>query len=73
MYLKEYGIFFVAGILFCMPLGKRMNYLIAEKKAGKVPVAVMNVLYPAVMLLMFWICVTYLIKGSYNPFIYFNF
>lgn len=70
MYLREYGIFFLLGAVFCVPIGKRFNYLIVNKK---VRTAVADVLYPVLMMGIFLICVTYLVKGSYNPFIYFNF
>ncbi|MBP3487862.1 MAG: MBOAT family protein [Roseburia sp.] len=70
MYLREYGIFFLLGAVFCVPIGKRCNYLIVN---GKVRTAVIDVIYPVLMMGIFLICVTYLVKGSYNPFIYFNF
>ena len=70
MYLKEYGIFFLAGAIFCVPIGRRVNYMIVN---GKISHRLTDVLYPVLMMGMFLICITYLIKGSYNPFIYFNF
>lgn len=70
MYLKEYGIFFVIGAFFCVPIGKRVNYLIVKEKMGT---DIIDILYPILMMGIFLICVTYLVKGSYNPFIYFNF
>jgi|GEM_PF-5436434 len=36
-------------------------------------VRVMSILYPVGMVLLFIICVAYMVKGSYNPFIYFQF
>ena len=73
MYLKEYGVFFVAAVIFSIPVGKRCNKLIVEKKLGGGVTAVINVIYPVLMLGIFLVGVTYLVKGSYNPFIYFNF
>lgn len=70
MFLKEYGIFFLAGAVFCVPIGKRMNYLIVNDKVSH---KLMDALYPVLQIAVFLICVTYLVKGSYNPFIYFNF
>lgn len=70
MYLKEYGIFFLAGAIFCVPIGRRVNYMIVN---GKISHRLTDVLYPVLMMGIFLICITYLIKGSYNPFIYFNF
>lgn len=41
---------------------------------GEAPlVKVVTLVYPAAMILLFLICTTYLVKGSYNPFIYFQF
>lgn len=70
MFLKEYGIFFVAAIIFSIPIGKRCNKLIVEKKVAAIG---FDMIYPVLMLGIFLIGVTYLVKGSYNPFIYFNF
>lgn len=70
MFLKEYGFFFLAGIIFCIPMGRRMNYLIVK---DKVPHRIMDFFYPILLMGVFLLCITYLIKGSYNPFIYFNF
>lgn len=36
-------------------------------------VRLISLLYPIGMILLFLVCLTYLIKGSYNPFIYFQF
>lgn len=70
MFLKEYGIFFVAAIIFSIPIGKRCNKLIVEKKVAAIG---FDMIYPVLMIGIFLIGVTYLVKGSYNPFIYFNF
>lgn len=72
MFLKEYGVFFIAGILFSMPIVKEMEELIVKQK---IPIIgkICNILYPIVLLTLFIVSVTYLVKGSYNPFIYFNF
>lgn len=70
MFLKEYGVFFIAAIIFSIPIGKRYNKMIVEKKISAV---VVDVVYPILILGVFLIGVTYLVKGSYNPFIYFNF
>lgn len=72
MYLKEYAVFFIAGIVLCCPVGRRMNRLFYDKKAP-VAHAISSVLYPIGLSAMFLLCISYLVKGSYNPFIYFNF
>lgn len=91
MFLKEYGIFLLAGILFSLPVAPLINQIlvhgirvrqIVEKKPPynthaafeKVPLSgLVSVIYPVVMIGLFIICITYLVKGSYNPFIYFQF
>lgn len=70
--LRDYAVFFLFGGLFCTPIARRCNVLLAEKQMGKLGKC-MNILYPAVMLGLFMLCTTYLVRGGYNPFIYFNF
>lgn len=72
MFLKEYGIFFAAGILFSTPIARRCDKMITE---NRMPVSgrIINAAYPVVLLLLFSIGVIYLVRGGYNPFIYFNF
>lgn len=72
MFVREYGIFFAAAVVFSIPIAPRMNRLLAEKK---IPVLgkCMEWCYPVAMSILFIVSVTYMIKGSYNPFIYFNF
>ena len=72
MFVREYGVFFIAGIIFSTPIAKRINKLNVDEKMpfiGKV----MDLFYPIVIIGLFIICLTYLVIGSYNPFIYFNF
>ena len=72
MYLKEYGVFFIAGIIFATPIAKRINKMNVERK---MPVIgnIITLLYPIVIIGLFLISMTYLVAGSYNPFIYFYF
>ena len=72
MFIKEYFIFIVAGLLLCTPVAKRFNKLCVEgrmKTLNKLAVAV----YPIVLMILLFISLSYLVIGSYNPFIYFNF
>lgn len=75
MYVREYGIFFVIGAFLCVPVGRRCNYLMLNDimLKGKISRALVNVFYPAMMMGVFLLCITYLVKGGYHPFIYFNF
>lgn len=71
MFIKENFVFFIAAIIFSMPITKRANLFLAEGKNKFVKT--FNIAYPFVMMALFMICVCYLVKGTYNPFIYFNF
>jgi alginate O-acetyltransferase complex protein AlgI len=44
-----------------------------KSKTGPALTGVKSVVYPAAMLTLFFIAMSYIVKGSYNPFIYFNF
>jgi alginate O-acetyltransferase complex protein AlgI len=72
MFLREYWVFFVAAIVFSTPVIKNF----AEKMRGE-RTGIVGGLYAAVQpvtyIALFVVCLTYLAKGSYNPFIYFNF
>ncbi|MGL5259913.1 MAG: MBOAT family O-acyltransferase [Lachnospiraceae bacterium] len=70
--LKDYGIYFILGIVFSTPIANNINLMIKNQQIGKIAV-VINILYPVVILFGAVICVTYLVSGGYNPFIYFNF
>ena len=71
MFLKENFVFFIAAIIFAIPVTKRANLFLSEGKNKFVKT--FNIAYPFVMMILFMICVCYLVKGTYNPFIYFNF
>ena len=67
LYLKEYWVYLAAGIAACIPwkdvLGKRMDL---TGKGGQL-------VYHAGAFLVFVLSVVYMVKGTYNPFIYFHF
>ena len=68
-YLKEAFVFLFFSILFAMPVAKWI-----EKKMARSPVPIVtDVLYAAVLMGVFLVAMAYLVKGTYNPFIYFNF
>lgn len=71
MFIRENFIFFIAAFIFSMPIAKRANLFLAENK--KKYTKTFSIAYPFVLILLFMICVCYLVKGTYNPFIYFNF
>jgi len=70
MFLKEQGVFLLAAVLFCMPIARKTNNHMIERKRGTL---VLEMCYPVVMCSLLILCTTYLVKGNYNPFIYFNF
>ena len=72
MFLKENFVFFIAGILFSMPIARNANKYFYEHDNSTINKILLAV-YPTVMLLIFIICTAYLASGTYNPFIYFNF
>ena len=44
-----------------------------ENRTSAVIPILCDILYPVLMLSLFLICTAYLLKSTYNPFIYFNF
>ncbi|MDO5521037.1 MAG: MBOAT family protein [bacterium] len=70
MFFREYAVFLIAGIFFSMPFGRRTNRYISEQRKGFM---IFELCYPIVMMGLFFLCVCYMIKGAYNPFIYFSF
>jgi alginate O-acetyltransferase complex protein AlgI len=72
MFLKEYAVFYILAILFCRPLTGRFKYMLANGNYGILG-KVMMVLYPVPVVAVFALSVIWLVKGAYNPFIYFRF
>ena len=71
LYLKDNFILYIVGMVACMPLIKWYKKLY-EAANSKVSVALQGVNI-AVLGCMFLVAISYLVKGTYNPFIYFNF
>lgn len=67
LYLKENIFFFIGAIICSTPAIKILNSKIRNK--GKL----YDCVYVLGMLLIFILSISYIVKGSYNPFIYFNF
>ena len=64
-YLSYNKVYFIFGILACFPIQKLIKPKISEK--------LYNVLSAIVLAVLFIISISFMVKGSYNPFIYFNF
>ncbi len=72
MLVRENWVFLLAGLFFMFPVTKEINtYLYTNPKKGIS--RFLSIAYPPVILLLFVISVSYIVSGSYNPFIYFNF
>lgn len=65
-YARQNFTYLIAGALFSMPVAKWIRDRIK-------PNAVTDILYAAVLAFLFLASISFLVKGSYNPFIYFNF
>lgn len=70
LYLREYALFFLFGILFSIPVVPWLKKK-AHKKHGTQ--LLFDSTFSVALLALFVVSVSYLIKGTYNPFIYFNF
>ena len=74
-FIQEYFVFLVFGVLLSMPISKALSRWYEEKTKHSNPVlsGITAVVYPSTLLIVFFLAMAYLVKGSYNPFIYFNF
>lgn len=64
--LADNKLFFLAGIVFSFPIAPWLKKKIGDNIAG-------NIFYAVAVIVVFIVSISYIIKGSYNPFIYFNF
>lgn len=67
LYLNENLVLFIAGIIFCLPFKTWI-----QERQIKLNLGVRS-LYGVALTVVFFLSIAYLVKGSYNPFIYFNF
>ncbi|WP_293982566.1 MBOAT family protein [uncultured Clostridium sp.] len=72
MIIREYALVLIASIVFSMPTSKIIRAKI-QKSKNKLLVLGMRVGYPVALTCTISLCVLCLVKGGYNPFIYFNF
>ena len=66
-YCKENIVYFVAGLICCTPIIKYLYHKTINKNR------IMPVLTAFSLIIIALLSVIYIIKGTYNPFIYFNF
>lgn len=71
----EYWIFFVFGMIFSAPIVPRIIQVLdpAQETRRGAGWASLRMGYGLLSLALFVVSLAYLVKGSYNPFIYFNF
>lgn len=67
-YLLNYLPIFILGIIFSTPIVKN----IVTKVKKKLP-AIINLAEPVILAILLIICISFLIDGSFNPFLYFRF
>ncbi len=75
VFLAENKVFLILGIMFSMPVSKALSGWYEKKRdsVGTILNSTVLIAYPATMMFLFLIAMSYIVKGSYNPFIYFNF
>ncbi len=67
-YLLNYLPIFILGIVFSTPIVKN----IVIKLSKKMP-KLINILEPVTLCILMIVCVSFLVDGSFNPFLYFRF
>ena len=71
LYFKENLYIMIIGILACMPFSKKAKTV--YKRLTPLYKQLVKLLSMVLLGILFLISVSYLVKGTYNPFIYFNF
>lgn len=69
-YINSYKVLLILGVMFSMPISKKINTIVNEKIPNKSVVQIIKTVGLAIILL---VCTAYLIDDSFNPFIYFRF
>ncbi len=69
-YLKSYAGVLLVGLIGATPAAAKLCSVIRGRRAGEKTLNFIEPLFLAALLL---VCVAYLVKGSYNPFLYFRF
>lgn len=73
LYLHDYKFVFIVGIIACLPLVSTANDIYIQKKNNGDALVGIESVFISVLAILFLVSASYLIKGTYNPFIYFNF
>lgn len=64
-------VFFIAAAIFSLPIAKYINSFVQKKKLENK--LVYNIIYMSMYIAIYILSLSYIVKGTYNPFIYFNF
>ena len=76
LFVSQKAVYYLAAIVFSAPLlpylRRKLDTMRDGRSTAVIPV-LCDILYPILMLSLFLICTAYLLKNTYNPFIYFNF
>ncbi len=70
-YLKNNLVLLIASVVFALPIAPYFRKKV--EAFGEKARRTANAAYTAALLLLFVVAISYMIKGTYNPFIYFNF
>lgn len=69
---KEYWMYLLIGAIFSTPIIPRISQNIFEGKSGHKGTFA-QIIYPLSTMMIFILCLSFLVSGGYNPFIYFDF
>ncbi|GHU65438.1 alginate O-acetylation protein [Spirochaetia bacterium] len=72
MFLREYWVFFLFALISCTPVLQKFGVLMKNGLMG-IWGGIYNFFMPLGYLAVYIVCITFLVKENYNPFIYFNF
>lgn len=70
-YTDNYLVLLLAAAVFAVPVAPWLRK--KTDRLSKAPKTVCDVAYTVMLLALFLVSISYIVKGSYNPFIYFNF
>lgn len=70
-YVSNYAVLTIAAAIFSVPIAPKLREKVSALSKG--PKAVCDVFYVIGVMTMFVVAFSFIVKGSYNPFIYFNF
>lgn len=69
-YLRSFALLFLLGVIGCTPLAKKIAELLRQRNWGR---TIVNIAEPLIMIGLLLVSTSYLVDGSYHPFLYFRF